>query len=220
MSHWTADCVEYLAGGAQTEVHQERFCLRGFGNLLEPHRLLGPSGSRVEIDKREPLAVVGGTISTIPRKFSGGAIDAPATARSGLGLPLDQAGRGLLRACFRGNDAFSPKTYFQHRRGRDCDHRSQRRSDNLRPVVHLGYHGVPGVTPFPPRAIGAPPQKPSPFPDLVTAAAVRHVGYSTLGTIQFISRRFGGGALVSPCRPEGPQFFTWPYGWGLSRALS
>jgi hypothetical protein len=38
-----------------------------------------------------------GTIAIISRRFGGGAIDAPATARSGLGLPLDQAGRGLSR---------------------------------------------------------------------------------------------------------------------------
>jgi len=48
----------------------------------------------------------GGTIAIISRRFGSGAIDAPATARSGLGLLLDQAGLGLLRACFRGNDVF------------------------------------------------------------------------------------------------------------------
>jgi hypothetical protein len=47
-----------------------------------------------------------GTISTISRRFGGGAIDAPATARRGVALLLDEAGRGLLRACFRGNDVY------------------------------------------------------------------------------------------------------------------
>jgi len=46
----------------------------------------------------------GNDLNLLAYRFGGGAIDAPATARSDLGLPLDQAGRGLravvhLRVC-------------------------------------------------------------------------------------------------------------------------
>ena len=50
-----------------------------------------------------------GTISIISRRFGGGAID-PATARSGLGLLLDQAGRG--RRASEGTMSFDLRHIF------------------------------------------------------------------------------------------------------------